>query len=126
MCRCYVCIHAVHVYTYKYTYIYMYVSQTNRLENHVLICCMYVHLEMCLVLQISMFAGLTGDGTMPDGDMYDLLENCGSSSSLLNQPRKSSDVLVAGRSHEFVEDERKFRIPVFCTYCDGMLQREYI
>ena len=57
--------------------------------------------------------------------MYDLLENCGGSTSSLTQlPRCTSDVLVVGRSHEFVDDERKFRIPVFCSYCDGMLQRE--
>lgn len=61
--------------------------------------------------------------------MYDLLENCGepvpsSGGGGVVQPRKTSDVLVVGRSHEFVEDEKRFRIPVFCSYCDGMLQRE--
>ena len=68
---------------------------------------------------------------METSDMYDLLENCGESlppssrgGGGVVQPRKTSDVLVVGRSHEFVEDEKRFRIPVFCSYCDGMLQRE--
>ena len=57
---------------------------------------------------------------------YDLLENCETSPSLINRPLKTSNVLVVGRSHDFVEDERKIRIPVFCSYCDGMLQRELV
>ena len=78
------------------------------------------------MFQLSLYSGLNSDGASPEGtDMYDLLENCGgSTSSLTQQPRCTSDVLVVGRSHEFVDDERKFRIPVFCSYCDGMLQRE--
>ena len=51
--------------------------------------------------------------------MYSLLDNGPSSSS---RPLKTSDVLVVGRSHEFVEDEKKFRIPVKCSYCDGVVQ----
>lgn len=75
--------------------------------------------------QISLFSGLNADSASPEGaDMYDLLENCDSSSSPTQQPRCSNNVLVAGRGHEFMDDERKFRIPVFCSYCDGMLQRE--
>lgn len=72
-----------------------------------------------------MFAELNPEGASLDSsDMYDLLENCGVSAPSPELVRRTSDILVVGRSHEFVEDERKFRIPVFCSYCDGMLQRE--
>ena len=77
-----------------------------------------------------MFSDISPEGTSssPGNDMYDLLQNCGSSASLTSSihPHKSSDVLVVGRAHEFAEDERKIRIPVFCSYCDGMLQRKLV
>ena len=82
---------------------------------------------LCILpVQLSVFASLAPEGACVDNsDMYDLLENCGiSSSSSPDLPHRTSDVLVVGRSHEYVEDERKFRIPVFCSYCDGMLQRK--
>lgn len=73
--------------------------------------------------KLSTFDNFSADGASPDtSDMYDLLENCGSSFGMDQLPRRTSEILVVGRSHEFVEDERKFRIPVFCSYCDGMLQ----
>ena len=58
-----------------------------------------------------------------EGDMYAYLENCDASPNV-NRPLKTSDVLVGGRSHEFVEDERKFKIPVKCAYCDSVVQGE--
>ncbi len=57
--------------------------------------------------------------------MYALLENCNAAPNA-NRPVKTSDVLVVGRSHEFVEDERKFKIPVKCAYCDGVVQGEWV
>ena len=41
------------------------------------------------------------------------------------KPTKSSDILAAGRSHDFFEDERKFKKLVFCYYCNGLIQREF-
>ena len=37
-------------------------------------------------------------------------------------PRKSSEGLVGGRDHDFIENEKKR--PALCAYCGGMIQRE--
>ncbi len=40
------------------------------------------------------------------------------------RPIKTSTTFVLGRSHEFLEDERKIRKLQLCSYCKGVIQRE--
>ena len=83
---------------------------------------MYASLPLSMyacVTQLSLFAHLSTE----DDDYSSLVEDsaCMSISSS-GVPRKSSDIFMAGRDHEFAEIDRK--LPVFCSYCDGMIQRK--
>ena len=50
------------------------------------------------------------------------MEDSASMMNVCGVPCKSSDLLVIGRDHDWLESEKK--LMVFCRYCDGVIQRE--
>ncbi|XP_064384983.1 uncharacterized protein LOC135333889 isoform X2 [Halichondria panicea] len=73
--------------------------------------------------KLSLFTHLNVEGASPIGSQISMEENSLSPTNLSRgRPIKTSTTFVLGRSHEFLEDERKIRKLQLCSYCKGVIQ----